>query len=48
MIRDRGIDVGFEPWDAGREIKVLGAPEPPTANKPAADSAAAAPAGEGT
>lgn len=48
VIRDRGIDVGFEPWDAGREIKVLGAPEPPTANKPAADSAAAAPAGEGT
>ena len=57
VIRDRGIDVGFEPWDTGREIKVLGAPEPPTANKPAeaapaAESAAAAapaaaPAGEG-
>ena len=22
VIRDRGIDVGFEPWDAGREIVV--------------------------
>jgi hypothetical protein len=24
VIRDRGIDVGFEPWEAGREIKVEG------------------------
>ena len=53
VIRDRGIDVGFEPWDAGREIKVLGAPELPkpaaAAPAAAADSAApAAPAGEGT
>jgi hypothetical protein len=36
VIRDRGIDVGFEPWDVGREIKVLGAPEPPTASPPPA------------
>ena len=56
VIRDRGIDVGFEPWDTGREIKVLGAPEPATASKPAEaapapaaeSTAAAAPAGEGT
>ena len=52
VIRDRGIDVGFEPWDVGREIKVLGAPEPPTASPPPASDpaaeAAAAPAGEGT
>ncbi len=53
VIRDRGIDVGFEPWDTGREIKVLGAPEPPAPSQPpavapAAESAAAAPAGEGT
>ena len=56
VIRDRGIDVGFEPWDTGRELKVLGAPEPATASKPAEaapapaaeSTAAAAPAGEGT
>lgn len=54
VIRDRGIDVGFEPWDADREIKVLGAPEPapvapPAEAAPAAEAAAtAAPAGEGT
>lgn len=54
VIRDRGIDVGFEPWDAGREIRVLGAPEPapatpPAEAAPAAESAAAgAPAGEET
>ena len=23
VIRDRGIDVGFEPWEAGREIQVV-------------------------
>ena len=25
VIRERGIDVGFEPWEAGREIMVAGA-----------------------
>ena len=25
VIRERGIDVGFEPWEAGREIMVVGA-----------------------
>ena len=59
VIRDRGIDVGFEPWDTGREIMVLGAPPPATAPAPAAaepapggETAPAAPAapdaGEGT
>ena len=43
VIRDRGIDVGFEPWDAGREIMVMGAPPAP-APAPAAESVAAAPA----
>ena len=41
VIRDRGIDVGFEPWDAGREILVAGASD----STPGA-STAAAPAAE--
>ncbi len=44
VIRDRGIDVGFEPWDTGREIMVLGAPPPAVAPPPAA--AEPAPGGE--
>ncbi len=28
VIRDRGVDVGFEPWDAGREILVAGVDTP--------------------
>ena len=40
VIRDRQIDVGFEPWDAGREIMVFGAPEQPA--EPADEPAAAA------
>ncbi|MGD9781065.1 MAG: hypothetical protein AB7V14_02815, partial [Kiritimatiellia bacterium] len=24
IIRERGVDVGFEPWDAGREILIAG------------------------
>ena len=45
VIRDRGIDVGFEPWDAGREILVAGAgdstPGASTAEAPAAEAPAA-------
>ena len=45
VIRDRGIDVGFEPWDAGREILVAGAsdstPGASTAAAPAAEAPAA-------
>ena len=45
VIRGRGIDVGFEPWDAGREIMVLGAaPQPPPPPAAAADAAPEAPA----
>ena len=59
VIRGRGIDVGFEPWDTGREILVAGASDStpgantaaaPTAETPAAETptAPAAPAaGEG-
>ena len=59
VIRDRGIDVGFEPWDLGREILVAGASDStpgastaaaPDAETPAAETPAApaAPAaGEG-
>ncbi len=47
VIRDRGIDVGFEPWDAGRDIVVSGSgdttPGAPTQEPEAA--AEAAPAG---
>ena len=55
VIRDRGIDVGFEPWDAGRDIVVSGSgdatPGAPTQEPEAAEAApaaaaeAAAPAG---
>lgn len=45
VIRDRGIDVGFEPWDTGREIVVAGAsdstPGASTAETPAAEAAGA-------
>ena len=45
VIRDRGIDVGFEPWDLGREIIVSGAsdstPGASTAAAPAAETPAA-------
>ena len=48
VIRDRGIDVGFEPWDTGREILVAGAsdstPGASTAAAPAAAPAAETPA----
>ena len=40
VIRDRKIDVGFEPWDAGREIMVFGAPDQPA--EPSDEPAAAA------
>lgn len=47
VIRDHGVDVGFEPWDAGREIMVSGSgdstPSAPTQDKPA-EGAGAAPA----
>ncbi len=47
VIRDHGVDVGFEPWDAGREIMVSGSgdstPGAPTQDKPA-EGASAAPA----
>lgn len=39
VIRDRKIDVGFEPWDAGREIMVFGAPDRPA--EPAEEAAEA-------
>ena len=46
VIRDRGIDIGFEPWEAGREIQVVGqAPSPasaPAETPPEEASAAAA------
>ena len=55
VIRDRGIDVGFEPWDAGRDIVVSGSgdttPDAPSQEPEAAEAApaaaaeAAAPAG---
>lgn len=56
VIRDRGIDVGFEPWDAGRDIVVSGSgdttpgaptqePEAAAEAAPAAAAEAAAPAG---
>jgi len=56
VIRDRGIDVGFEPWDAGRDIVVSGSgdatpgaptqePEAAAEAAPAAAADAAAPAG---
>lgn len=39
VIRDHGVDVGFEPWDAGREIVVSGSgdstPNAPTQSAPA-------------
>ena len=45
VIRDRGIDVGFEPWDTGREIIVAGAsdstPGASTAESPAPEAAGA-------
>ena len=45
VIRGRGIDVGFEPWDTGREILVAGAsdstPGANTAAAPAAETPAA-------
>ena len=56
VIRDRGIDVGFEPWDTGREIIVAGAsdstPGASTAESPApeatgAEAVPAAPAAAG-
>lgn len=48
VIRDRKIDVGFEPWDVGREIKVFGAPPPaPAAPAEGSPSAPEPPAGEG-
>ena len=40
VIRDRGIDVGFEPWDTGREIEVAG-----QAPSPLSTGTSAAPAG---
>ncbi|HAL91521.1 MAG TPA: hypothetical protein DCM68_00650 [Verrucomicrobia bacterium] len=46
VIRERGIDVGFEPWEAGREIMVVGAPPPPPAEGAPAGEAAPAPVGE--
>ena len=40
VIRGRGIDVGFEPWDTGREILVAGASDStPGANTAAAPAA---------
>ena len=40
VIRGRGIDVGFEPWDPGREILVAGASDStPGANTAAAPAA---------
>ena len=50
VIRDRGIDVGFEPWDTGRDIMVMGAPPPataPTSSASPAPSETAAPAAAG-
>ena len=50
VIRDRGIDVGFEPWDTGREIMVMGAPPPataPTSSASPAPAETAAPAAGG-
>ena len=45
VIRDRGIDVGFEPWDTGREIIVAGAsdstPGASTAESPAPEATGA-------
>ena len=41
VIRDRGIDVGFEPWDTGRDIMVMGAPPPATASTSATNPAPA-------
>ena len=50
VIRDRGIDVGFEPWDTGREIIVSGSgdttPGAPTQSSEAAEAAPAATAAE--
>ena len=46
VIRDRGIDVGFEPWDAGREILVAGASDSTPGASTAAAPAAEAPAAE--
>ncbi len=40
VIRERGIDVGFEPWEAGREIMVAGAA--PASGEGAAGSGEAA------
>ena len=50
VIRDRGIDVGFEPWDTGRDIMVMGAPPPataPTSSASPAPSETAAPVAAG-
>ncbi len=55
VIRDRGIDVGFEPWEAGREIMMAGAKksgggESEPVESPAEPAAATEgePPGEGT
>ena len=46
VIRDRGIDVGFEPWDAGRDIVVSGSGDTtPGAPSQEPEAAEAAPAG---
>lgn len=44
VIRDRGIDVGFEPWDTGREIVVAGASDstPGASTEPSAAEATGA------
>ena len=48
VIRDRKIDVGFEPWEAGREIAVVNAGETPAKEEAAPAEAPAEAAGEGS
>ena len=42
IIRERGVDVGFEPWDAGREIMIAGVDT--VASETPGEAAAEAPA----
>ena len=42
IIRERGVDVGFEPWDAGREILIAGVDT--VASETSGEAAAGAPA----
>jgi len=48
VIRDRGVDVGFEPWDAGREILVAGVDKPSAPAEEASGGGEAAPEAAGT